>query len=276
MVMLSVVIPVKNGMPYIKYAIESAISSNLENMEVVVSDDNSSDGTSEYLKTLTDSRIKITGPRNPMPVDQHWTFAVKLAQGKFIKLLCADDLVEPGGMQRQLEAIQSIENVDLVVSSRRIIDAKGNTLIRKHGRAGYLGIRQGEEVLRKCFVKGTNILGEPSGLIFRTNKLLLHMPWNGKNPYMLDMELYARLLPNVNVLFLESVDSAFRVHGKSISGKTRKLHAMQFKALYKEVIQQGYLRKTLKISEMIRFRVMTILVTHARNLVFILASKKHP
>ena len=51
MVMLSVVIPVKNGMPYIKIAIESVLSAKIENMEIVVSDDNSTDGTSDYLKT---------------------------------------------------------------------------------------------------------------------------------------------------------------------------------------------------------------------------------
>ena len=272
--MLSVVIPVKNGMPYIKIAIESVLSAKIENMEIVVSDDNSTDGTSDYLKTLTDPRIKIVGPREPMPVDQHWTFAVQCAKGQFTKLLCADDLVEPSGLERQLEAIKSVENIDLVVSSRRIINAKGRTLIRKHGRAGYLGIKEGQEVLRKCFVKGTNILGEPSGLIFRTDKLLLQMPWNGKNPYMLDMELYARLLPNINVVFLDSVDSAFRVHGKSISGKTRKLHAMQFNSLYKEAIQKGYLRQPLNLSEIIRFRIMTILITQARNIVFILANNR--
>ena len=100
------------------------------------------------------------------------------------------------------------------------------------------------------------------------------MPWNGKNPYMLDMELYARLLPNINVVFLDSVDSAFRVHGKSISGKTRKLHAMQFNSLYKEAIQKGYLRQPLNLSEIIRFRIMTILITQARNIVFILANNR--
>ena len=266
--LLSIVIPVKNGMPYITSTIESVLSQDFQDYELIISNDASTDGTTEYLETLTDSRVLITVPPAPMKVDEHWTFVCLLAKGTYIKLLCADDMLTKGSLNRQVAALTKTHDFDLVVSSRKIINQNGHCILKKHGRAGLLGDHNGIHVLRTSFLSGTNILGEPSGLIFRNSSLVKHLPWNNKYPYMLDFELYSRLLISAKVLFIESVDSAFRIHGSSISSKISKSHYNQFLAMYRELLILNYEKLNFSYREILKMKVMAFTKALIRQMIF--------
>ena len=266
--LLSIVIPVKNGMPYIKSTIESVLNQDFQDYELIISNDESTDGTTEYLKTLTDSRIFITAPSVPMKVDEHWTFVCLLATGTYIKLLCADDILTKGSLNRQLAALTKKNDFGLVVSSRKIINHDGHTILKEHGRAGLLGGHAGIHVLRTSFLSGTNILGEPSGLIFRSSSLIKHLPWNNKYPYMLDFELYSRLLISTKVVFIESIDSEFRIHGSSISSKISKSHYKQFLEIYKESLLLNYESLNFSLLEIAKMKVLAFVKTFIRQMIF--------
>lgn len=271
---LSVVIPVKNGMPYLKETIDSVLAEHEVDLEIIISDDHSIDGTSDYLKTLKDPRIRIVQPHKSMKVDQHWSFVTSLATGTYTKLLCADDLILPGGITRQIAQFASSPEVDLVASRRRIINESGRVILNIHGLANLVGVYPGKKILRSSFLKGTNILGEPSALIFRTDKLKEVLPWNAKAPFMLDFELYARLLPSISVGLLSSTDSCFRVHGNSISSTHRKSHFAQFVSLYKELCLDQTSYYSFSGLENLQFKVNTWIKGFARNIIFILAKWK--
>ncbi len=58
---LSVLIPVYNEKNTIKKCVENVLNAKIKNMslEVIISDNNSTDGTKEILKSLNDERIKV-------------------------------------------------------------------------------------------------------------------------------------------------------------------------------------------------------------------------
>ena len=56
---VSVVIPVHNGMPYLPLTIESIFSTTYADIEVIISNDCSDDGTIEFLRNLNDSTFYI-------------------------------------------------------------------------------------------------------------------------------------------------------------------------------------------------------------------------
>lgn len=264
---LSVVIPVKNGMPFLKDSVESVLRENIINLELIVSDDHSTDGSWEYLNSLSDSRIKAIRTEKVLPVDEHWNFVTSFASGEFTKLLCQDDLITEGGLARQLNALTLNPGVNLVASKRDIIDSRGKNLIQSHGLAGLEGVFPGLLVLKKSFLNGTNLLGEPSALMFRTKALKNFLPWDATDPYMLDMELYSRLLPGTSVILLPTTDSCFRVHTKSLSSIHRKSHYKQFVRLYKTLERKQIIR--LNLFELIQFKFLTALKTLARSVIFI-------
>ena len=55
---ISILTPVWNGLPYIKECIESVLSQDFQDWEMIIGDNESDDGTSEYLRSFTDPRIK--------------------------------------------------------------------------------------------------------------------------------------------------------------------------------------------------------------------------
>lgn len=268
MPLLSIVMPVKNGMPFIEETIKSVLSQDFLDYELIISDDRSSDGTTEFLRSISDERVKLTSPSSPLKVDAHWTFVSMLATGNYIKLLCADDILTPSSLQRQMSALIRDSNIDLIVSSRKIVNERGKTLLRRHGRAGLVGEFSGIDVLRKSFLSGTNIIGEPSGIILKTSSLKSHLPWNAEYPYMLDFEFYTRLLVHSKVKFIESVDSEFRVHGNSISALQSKSHFAQFLAIYHLFQERNPYAINLNQREEFLMRISALIKTYLRTFVF--------
>ena len=57
--LVSVVLPVRNGMPFLPEAVESIRAQTWPNWELIVVDDHSTDDTASYLAQLTDSRIRV-------------------------------------------------------------------------------------------------------------------------------------------------------------------------------------------------------------------------
>jgi glycosyltransferase involved in cell wall biosynthesis len=88
---ISVITPVYNGMPFIRECIESILQQDCENWEMIISDNNSNDGTTEYLKTITDPRIKIFYQIENLGIFGNLNFAFNQATSEFSQILCADD-----------------------------------------------------------------------------------------------------------------------------------------------------------------------------------------
>ncbi len=260
--------PVKNGMPFIKQTIQSVLSQDFADFELVISDDRSSDGTSDFLEGVTDPRVKLTCPPSPLKVDAHWTFVSNLSSSPYTKLLCADDVLTPGSLKRQMAALVGDPEIDVVISSRRIIDQHGLVIIEKHGRAGLTGELSGIDALRKSFLSGTNIFGEPSGLIIKTSTLKRNLPWVSKFPYMLDFELYTRLFIDSKVKFIESVDSEFRVHGNSISARESGDHFQQFISIYRQFQIRNPDLVLLNSREERQMKALTAAKTYLRSIIF--------
>ena len=62
---VSVLLPVRNGMPYLPAAIDSVRQQSFRDFELLVIDDGSTDGTASYLRTVTDARVRVV--TTPLP-----------------------------------------------------------------------------------------------------------------------------------------------------------------------------------------------------------------
>ena len=61
---LTVGLPVHNGMPYLPETVESLLAQTWRDFELLVIDDGSTDGTADYLATLSDSRVRVVHQDN--------------------------------------------------------------------------------------------------------------------------------------------------------------------------------------------------------------------
>ena len=92
---ISVVVPTRNRKEYLQHAIRTVLDQWEEGVELVVSDNHSTDGTWEYLKSLNDDRIKICRPDMPLSMTKHFEYVLSQPSGEWITLFGDDDGLQP-------------------------------------------------------------------------------------------------------------------------------------------------------------------------------------
>ncbi len=225
---VSVVVPVFNGMPYLRDLADALIKQDYPDLEIVFSETGSTDGSAEFLATLDDPRIRIITPDAPGAA-RNWTAATEAAQGDFIKLVCQDDLIVAGAISRQVQDLEPHPTAVMAFAPRDIIDARGSVLYAKRGCQGLRpGLHNGADVIRRCYLTGGNIIGEPLTVLFRREPLLATMPWDDSNPLMLDVTQYAMVAPQGDVVVREESIGAFRVSNSSWSTRLAHVQRAQF------------------------------------------------
>lgn len=116
----SIIVPAKNGMPYLKYAVTSALGTESKSIEVLVSLDETGDGSTEFLSTLADDRMRVIRAPHGLTMSEHWDFAQSHATGDWQIFLGQDDMMMVGYVEK-LDALThfATERALAVVVCRR-------------------------------------------------------------------------------------------------------------------------------------------------------------
>lgn len=111
--LVSIIIPTYNYVNFILNAIESALGQHGVDMEIIVVDDGSSDGTCDKLKPYQD-KIKYIYQENSGLSEARNT-GIKNSSGEFVMFLDADDILGPDTITSQLEFFKNHSNANVVV-----------------------------------------------------------------------------------------------------------------------------------------------------------------
>lgn len=234
--LVSVVIPIFNGLPYLIEAVDTVLAQTYSNIELVLVDGGSSDGSREWVEAFEHPRVIKDYLPKGTPAASTWTRASELATGDYVKLLCQDDLLHPNAIELQVADLEAHPSAGLAIAQRDIIDAHGKVLSRARGCAGLKpGLVNGVHALEVGAWKGTNIFGEPVAVLFRTTNMRAALPWIDEQPFLLDMFFYAKILKNSDaVVRLESI-GAFRISSSSWSTRLVKAQRQQFIAWQRHI-----------------------------------------
>jgi len=85
--LVSVVVPVFNGLHHLPDLVQSILDQTHKELEIVFSDGGSTDGSAEYLNSLTDPRITVVHIPAGSGAAANWTHVSQLATGEFTKLI---------------------------------------------------------------------------------------------------------------------------------------------------------------------------------------------
>lgn len=113
--MISVIVPIYNEKEYLSCCIESILNQSFANMEILLIDDGSTDGSSricdEYAKK--DSRIRVVHKENGGVVSARKA-GIRAAKGEYIAYVDGDDWIEPNMYERMYETLVA-QDVDVVM-----------------------------------------------------------------------------------------------------------------------------------------------------------------
>lgn len=264
--LVSIVIPVYNGMPFIKNALESIANQSYSNIEIVVIDNVSTDGTVQFLRDFSDPRLRVVFRTELQSAPRNWTQAIVESQGAFVKLVCADDLITRDSIEVQVKIAMENRSCRMVCTLRDIVSPSGNVLKYGHGLEGLDGLVEGRRALRKCMIAGTNLFGEPAAVLFQGDAIRSSMPWVEDIPYLTDLATYEKVLRQGDLFALKESQASFRLSNTSWSARILKEQPQQF-ALWRQSMEElGGIKLTAieKMNAIFQLRVRTI----ARRLYF--------
>ena len=231
---LSVIIPVFNGETYLEQTIQSVLFAckNLDSFEILISDNHSTDLTPLIINQYVNDKIRQISPSSKLSIGENWSFVSAAASGQYIKFLGADDVLY-GNLSEEIQLLKENPECVALISKRNVIDKWGNIRLRSRGISSSSGVVNGNDLLRKMWRSGTNLIGDPSALLFQREPFLESLPWvDNPYPYVVDLSLYVKCFTNQKVLLSEKTVSGFRIHSKSVTGKTFTGQAKQFLDLY--------------------------------------------
>jgi glycosyltransferase involved in cell wall biosynthesis len=96
----SVVIPTYNRSDLVTYAVRSVLRQTFSDLEVVVSDNGSTDDTAAVIGRLRDPRVRYAKTAKHGPIAYSWEFARSQARGDFVMMLSDDDALVPDAVER--------------------------------------------------------------------------------------------------------------------------------------------------------------------------------
>ena len=117
----SVIVAAFNGEPYIGNCLHSIASQSVKDIEIIVVDDGSSDGTVTAVRNLaaTDNRIKVHPTSHSGYPSVARNIGLSVAKGEFVGFLDDDDLYHPAKVERCLRIFDTFPDVDVVFHDLR-------------------------------------------------------------------------------------------------------------------------------------------------------------
>ena len=125
--LVSVIVPAYNAKTYIAHTLNSVISQTYKNIEVIVVDDGSCDGTAQIVETIAqrDARITLLHQSNS-GVAAARNLAIQKSRGEYIATIDADDIWYPQKIEKQVHCMLHAEpGTGLVYAWSVLIDERG-------------------------------------------------------------------------------------------------------------------------------------------------------
>lgn len=121
--LVSVLLPVRNGRRWLEECLQSLRSQTIADVEVLVIDDGSDDGSGE-LAAAFDSRVRVA--RTPgVGVAASLNLGLSLARGVFCARQDADDYSEASRFERQVARLEAEPSLDVLATRTRFVDEAG-------------------------------------------------------------------------------------------------------------------------------------------------------
>jgi glycosyltransferase involved in cell wall biosynthesis len=111
---VSIVIPTRNRGFFLRYALYSALNQTYKDIEIVVSDNCSTDNTIEVVNLFNDLRLRYVRANKTLDLADSWEFACSHAKGEYLALLTDDCFYFKNAIERAIMAIEQF-NVKVAV-----------------------------------------------------------------------------------------------------------------------------------------------------------------
>jgi glycosyltransferase involved in cell wall biosynthesis len=226
-------VPTFNGLGHLRQALASIEAQDYTNLEVVLSDDGSTDGTLERIREYAASsrfEVKLLHHQHSS-LAGNWNNCLANASGKYIKFLFQDDILQPQCISRMVALAVRDAEIALVFSPREIVfeghqdeespgwEIAQSCAVLHTGWTDLKEIQRGSALLADpALLDGVwNKIGEPSIVLIKRQALIDIGGFDPSLCQLIDLDMWYRLMAVGKVGFVNEVLSSFRIHDKQLS-----------------------------------------------------------
>ncbi|MFQ6113123.1 MAG: glycosyltransferase [bacterium] len=129
---VSVIMPLYNGSRFVSAAIQSVRGQSFKDLEILLVDDASTDGTLKKVEShLIDRRVRLFRNSHNLGIPTTKNKALKKANGQYVAFLDQDDMWLPNKLEMQLRYLEDNDKVGLICSGVCFIDQHGSVIGKK-------------------------------------------------------------------------------------------------------------------------------------------------
>lgn len=216
---VSVVIPCYNYGRYLRGCVDSVLSQDGVRTQVLIIDDTSQDDSAEVGRALAEEHTNVTFRRHETNQGHIATYNEGLlhwADGEYVTLLSADDLLTEGALGRAVALMEEHPRVGMVYGRAvEIVDDQPAPPFE--GRERPAIVTEGGVWLDRRCREGVNVVPTP-GVVLRTSVQKLVGGYDPILPHAGDFEMWLRVAAVADLGYIRGVpQSLYRIHGASMS-----------------------------------------------------------
>jgi glycosyltransferase involved in cell wall biosynthesis len=244
--LVSVVITAYNRENYIKDAIQSTLNQDYPNLEIIISNNASTDNTHLVItKFLSDPRIKYYLQESNIGMKPNFKYAASKANGKFITFLSSDDyFINNSFISQSILLAEKYENISLILGTYNRVVEKSNEITVNVGGIFDKEYYKGDEMFMKF-----PLIKSISFAAALMNKQIFNSLGVFDNPCSaFDVLVLLKLMLNGNVACINKPSYMLRVHGNNFSTKITIQQAIE-NFIYITEPYQAALKKGIRSKE---------------------------
>jgi glycosyltransferase involved in cell wall biosynthesis len=244
---VAVVIPARNVARFAVEAIESVRKQTLSDWEVVVVDNDSSDGIADVVANCRDRRVRIVHEKR-LGVARARNAGLAATSGDLVIFLDADDRLRPRTLERLRDALSAHPEADVAYTTYVKIDAQGR--IRTDRPLPFAPTPSGhvlEAMLAGCFVKA------PGAALVRRSALERVGAFDPAVPVAEDWELWCRIATSGQFVFVHDPEALleYRLHPDAA---TRRFRLIRYRRTIEHVFSNPEVRAAVPSQRLSRLR----------------------
>ncbi|MEG4200422.1 DUF1796 family putative cysteine peptidase [Microcoleus sp. Pol12A5] len=263
--LVSICIPTYNGAEFLAEALASCLAQTYPAIEIIISDDESTDETLEIAKDFQSKasvEFRVIS-HSRYGLAQNWNFCILQAQGKYIKFLHQDDLLEPTCIEKMITLAEIDDEIGIISSARGVLlseELLENSLLfgcqqrakdtHKFWSNPLKPIQVGVELLAdpNLLDEPMNKIGEPTTVLIRKIVFDKVGLFDSDLCQLVDVEMWLRIMSKYKVGFINEILSHWRVHPKqkTIINSEENVYHKDSVIFYKKLSESIYLPSYLK------------------------------
>ena len=205
--LLSVILPVHNGMPYLVDAVQSLLRQTFQDFVVLAIDNGSSDGTREYLTGLHNEKIRYVRLEEKSLVKALNT-GLDLAETPLIARMDADDINHPSRFEKQVAFLERNRDIGLAGTNGTYIGEAG-------ARHFDWDVPLSHQEIVETMMRRRNAIAHPT-IMFRNEAIKPYRGYDSRYFPCEDYELFLRIGDKVKLANLPERLYEWRIREHSV------------------------------------------------------------